>query len=67
LYHKFKSNDNERFYIDISRDELASIAGTATESMIRTLTEFKNEGLINVHKDNKIEILNPKKLEKLLR
>ncbi len=67
LHTKFKSNKNEPFLIDISRDELASIAGTATESLIRTLTEFKNEKLIDIKKDNKIEILNPKKLGTLLR
>lgn len=58
---------NEPYYIDLSRDELASIAGTATESLIRTLTEFKNEKLIEIYKDNKIEILNEKKLRTLLR
>ena len=67
LYNKYKPKKNEEFYIDISRDELASIAGTATESLIRTLTEFKNEGYIDIRKDNKIEILNPKKLAGLLR
>ncbi len=67
LFHKFSSNKIEPYYIDISRDELASIAGTATESLIRTLTEFKHEKLIDIVKDNKIEILNPKKLENLLR
>jgi CRP-like cAMP-binding protein len=67
MYNKFKPAKNEPFFIDISRDELASIAGTATESLIRALTEFKNEQLIDIKKDNKIEILAPKKLEKLLR
>jgi len=67
LYTKYKPKKDEPFYIDISRDELSSISGTATESLIRTLTEFRNEGLLDIKKDNRIEILNPKKLEKLLR
>ena len=67
LHNKFKPKKNETFLIDISRDELASIAGTATESLIRTLTEFRNENLIDIKKDNKIEILNPKKLGSLIR
>ena len=67
LYNKYKSKKEEVFLLDISRDELASISGTATESLIRTLTEFKNEGLLDIKKDNRIEILNAKKLEKLLR
>ena len=67
LENKYHTNKNERFFIDISRDELASIAGTATESLIRTFSEFKNEKLIDVRKDNKIEVINFKKLENLLR
>lgn len=51
--------------IDIGRENLASIAGTATESMIRTLGDFKNEKLIDI-KDGSIIILNEKKLESLL-
>ena len=51
--------------IDISRENLAAIAGTATESMIRTLGDFKSEKLIDI-KDGSIVILNEKKLETLL-
>ncbi|MCT4628903.1 response regulator [Winogradskyella sp.] len=32
--------------IKISRNDLASVAGVATETLIRTLTSFKNKGLI---------------------
>jgi CRP-like cAMP-binding protein len=34
--------------IDISRENLATIAGTATESLIRTLGDFKSEKLIDI-------------------
>lgn len=34
--------------ITISREDLAAMAGTAKETVIRTLTDFKNEGLIDV-------------------
>jgi CRP/FNR family cyclic AMP-dependent transcriptional regulator len=51
--------------IDISRENLAAIAGTATESMIRTLGDFKSEKLIDI-RDGSIVILNEKKLETLL-
>lgn len=50
--------------IDISRENLATIAGTATESMIRTLGDFKSEKLIDIQ-DGAIIILNEKKLETL--
>jgi DNA-binding response OmpR family regulator len=59
LHKKYQST------IDIGRENLASIAGTATESMIRTLGDFKNEKLIDI-KDGSIVILNEKKLESML-
>ncbi len=51
--------------IDISRENLATIAGTATESLIRTLGDFKSEKLIDI-KDGSIVILNETKLSHLL-
>jgi DNA-binding response OmpR family regulator len=51
--------------INLSRENLAAIAGTATASMIRTLSEFKSEKLIDIH-DGAITILNEKELENLL-
>jgi CRP-like cAMP-binding protein len=55
----------ENFRIDISRENLANIAGTATESLIRTLSDFKNEKLIDI-KDGHITIMNDKKLEGMI-
>jgi DNA-binding response OmpR family regulator len=48
--------------IKISRSDLASVAGIATESLIRTLSEFKKKGLIEIEGRN-IKILNIKELE----
>jgi CRP-like cAMP-binding protein/ActR/RegA family two-component response regulator len=50
--------------IQILREDLAHIVGTAKESVIRTLTEFKEDGLIEI-RDGAIRILNQKKLEGL--
>ena len=50
--------------INISRENLAAIAGTATASMIRTLGEFKMEKLIEI-KDGAITLLNEEKLENM--
>ncbi len=36
--------------ISISREDLANIVGTAQESVIRTLSDFRSEGLIEVEK-----------------
>lgn len=38
--------------IKISRSDLASVAGIATESLIRTLSDFKKEGLIEIEGRN---------------
>ena len=64
LQKKYKTNQ-ENFVIDISRENLASIAGTATESLIRTLSDFKAEKLVDI-KGGNIIIINEKKLEGLL-
>lgn len=47
--------------IRLSRDDLAAMIGTATESLIRTLTEFKQDGLIEVLPTG-IRVLHPDKL-----
>ncbi len=46
------------------RDDLAGMVGTAKESVIRTLTDFKKEKLIEI-KNGEIKILNEKKLKNL--
>lgn len=50
--------------VNISRENLAAVAGTATESLIRTLTDFKTEKLIDIV-DGKIKILNVERLERM--
>ncbi len=48
--------------IKISRNDLASVAGIATESLIRTLSGFKKEGLIAIEGRN-IQIVELKALQ----
>ncbi len=50
--------------ISILRDDLAGMVGTAKESVIRTLTDFKNEGYIDI-KNGMITILKAGALLKL--
>jgi CRP-like cAMP-binding protein len=38
--------------LKIARSDLAGVAGIATESLIRTLSDFKNEGLIAIENRN---------------
>ena len=65
LQKKYQDRKREIFAIDISRENLASIAGTATESLIRTLSDFKTEKLIEIQSGS-IKITNYKKLENLI-
>jgi CRP-like cAMP-binding protein len=65
LKQKYQEKKDEKFIIDISRESLATIAGTATESLIRTLSDFRNEKLIDI-KNGRITILNEKKLFDLI-
>lgn len=65
LQNKYKKNTEDTFSIHISREDLANIAGTATESLIRTLSDFKNEKLIEI-KNGNINILNEKKLSLMI-
>ena len=65
LQAKYKNESQDKFSIHISREDLANIAGTATESLIRTLSDFKSENLIEI-KDGNIIIVNEKKLENML-
>ncbi len=48
--------------IKISRGDLASVAGIATETLIRCLSDFKKEGIIEIEGRN-IRILDLQKLE----
>jgi CRP-like cAMP-binding protein len=49
----------------MSRENLANIAGTAKESVIRTLSDFKDEKLIDISKGD-IIILDEKKLSNMM-
>ncbi|MFT6856026.1 MAG: CRP-like cAMP-binding protein [Cyclobacteriaceae bacterium] len=60
LNETYKSaSPNVKF--DISRSDLASMVGTATESVIRILSEFKKDGIIKIE-GSTVHILNTDKL-----
>ncbi len=57
--------DNQNYLkISLTREEFANIVGTATESVIRLLSEFKTDKLVELN-GRKIKILNKKGLEKI--
>jgi CheY-like chemotaxis protein/CRP-like cAMP-binding protein len=60
----FKLEDQNKA-IEISREEIAQYVGTATESLIRTLSDFKAEKLIEIQ-NGRITFLNLEKLKNLV-
>ncbi len=64
LHNRFNTENVSNFVVSISREDLANIAGTATESTIRTLSDFKDEKLVEVQA-GKITIINYNKLHDL--
>jgi CRP-like cAMP-binding protein len=58
------SESKDSNVMSVLRDDIASLAGTAKETTIRTLSDFKSEGLISID-DNKIQLLNPEKLRNM--
>jgi CheY-like chemotaxis protein/CRP-like cAMP-binding protein len=59
-----KLNNKSGEPIRISRNDLASVAGIATETLIRTLSSFKKDGLIEIEARN-IKILDLQKLQQV--
>ncbi|MBL7931530.1 MAG: cyclic nucleotide-binding domain-containing protein, partial [Bacteroidia bacterium] len=64
LQERFSKPSDQNFSMAISREDLANMVGTATESLIRTLSEFKEDKLIEI-KGSNITILDASKLRKL--
>lgn len=65
LEEKFGVLEDNSLKLQLSREEIASIIGTATESCIRLLSEFKKLGLIELN-GKKITILNKVKLKRIV-
>lgn len=65
LLRKYKNSDQQDFIIQMSREDMAHIAGTTTESLIRTLSDFKNERLIEAEAGY-VKVLNEKRLIEML-
>lgn len=57
-------SDEKTINVSLSREDLANLVGTATETLIRSLSEFKKNEIIDL-KGKKIIIQNAKVLEKI--
>lgn len=64
LCEKYKLNEAEKPVLNLSRENMAQSIGIATESLIRTLGDFKDEKLIDIQ-TGKVTILDEKKLRNL--
>lgn len=64
LQDQFGIDNDKSLKINLSRDELATMIGTATESAIRLLSELKKARFIDLQ-GKKILILDPQQLKKL--
>jgi CRP-like cAMP-binding protein len=64
LANDFGLDDQNYLGISLTREELANIVGTATESVIRLLSEFKSDMLVELN-GRKIKLVNPKGLRKI--
>jgi len=65
LQDTFGKNEDDSLKIQLTRDELASMIGTATESCIRLLSDFNKLGLIEL-KGKKITLKNIAQLKKMI-
>lgn len=64
LHSRYADAKEKNFTIAITRSDLANIVGTATESLIRTLSDFKEEGMVEM-KGTNITITDLERLKKL--
>lgn len=64
LYKDFGVDDEGYLSVQLSREEIAGMVGTATESLIRMLSEFNKKGVIET-KGKRIKLLNPSMMERL--
>ena len=64
LIDEFGLDEENYLRISLTREELANIVGTATESVIRLLSEFKSDKIIELS-GRKIKILDKRVLDKI--
>jgi CRP-like cAMP-binding protein len=64
LQKRYHDGSDKPFSMAISREDLANMVGTATESLIRTLSDFREEGLVEIN-GSTITLLNTEKLKRM--
>jgi CheY-like chemotaxis protein/CRP-like cAMP-binding protein len=66
IKHLYQSSANSSASFLVARKDLSGMVGTATESLNRTLADFKDEGLVEIS-DHSLKITDIKQLEKIAR
>ncbi|MGV3641313.1 MAG: response regulator [Adhaeribacter sp.] len=61
---QYRQQAGDQFQVTISREDLANIVGASKETVIRTLSDFKDEKLIDIN-GGKITIVNADKLARM--
>jgi len=64
LLDNYKKENTTSFVMAVSREDLASLTGASKETVIRTLSDFKDEGLVQLD-GSRITILQEAKLRSL--
>jgi CRP/FNR family transcriptional regulator, polysaccharide utilization system transcription regulator len=64
LESRYKKEDNKQFSMPVAREDLANMVGSSKETVIRTLSDFKDEKLIDI-KGSTIILLDTTKLSRM--
>lgn len=64
LAEDFGTENDKTLKLNITREDLSNFIGTATETVIRLLSEFKADNIVD-SKGRKIKLLNPEKLKSI--
>lgn len=64
LKDNYQHNQDSLFSMPVSREDLASITGASKETVIRTLSDFKDEGLVEIE-GSRITLVKEEKLRNL--
>ena len=60
----FGQEEDGTLKLNVSREDLSNFVGTATETLIRLLSDLKNEGIVEI-KGRKIKLLQQDKLQQI--
>ncbi|MDR6804344.1 CRP-like cAMP-binding protein/CheY-like chemotaxis protein [Dyadobacter sp. BE34] len=64
LVQRYQEDRSKPFSMAVTREDIASMVGTATETVIRTLSDFKDERLVDM-KGSQITVLEYEKLVRM--